>query len=644
MGLVTLVWPAACLAQAAAPDEAGAAAATAPGDVVVTANRATTPIWRVGQSITVLTESQIQADQETDVADILARTPGIALARNGGPGQTTSLFIRGAESDQTLVLIDGVKVNDSSDPGDGFDFANLLAGDVARLEVLRGPQSTLYGSEAIGGVVNVITAEPTKPFQGDARLEGGSYGTAYAKLGLGGKETAWDWRLSAWYSASDGVSAFDRGFGGVGSDPVHSAGASGRIRWRLAPDIQIDQRGYFSFSRAEFDGYDTPTYAFGNDDEYGRVWQAVDYTGLNVSLWGGRLKNRLAYEYTALDRTNEDPQQVGSKFTFIGKGRADTVEYEGTLSLAPGYAAVFGAQTERSTINSQAPLYEAVPNEAATTLNSGYAQISGEIAPGLTLTGGGRYDDQTGVGGHPTAQASAAWRLNGGATILRASFGQGFKAPSLYELYSEYGNAALKPESANGWDAGIEQHLFGDRVILQARYFGRITNDLINFVSCYGVTTGGCATNTSGGYYDNVGRAEAEGAELQASWRASRRLSFDAQYTLDRVTDETPGSPTFGFQLARRPVSTASATASYLWPFALRTDLALRYAGQSYDDDAHDNVLAPYVLMDLRASYPIREGLEIYARIENLTDRHYETVYQYGTLGRAAYAGVRVTF
>jgi vitamin B12 transporter len=637
--------PAAALAQVApAPDEAGSAAATAVSQVVVTANRAVMPASQVGQAVTVLTAPQIQQDQETSLSDILDRTPGVTVARTGGPGETTSVFIRGADSDQTVTLVDGVKLNDPTDPGTGYDFANLIAGDVSRVEVLRGPQSTLYGSEAIGGVVNVVTADATRPFEANLRAEGGSFGEALVSGGVGGKDGPADWRLSGYSDQTKGVPCFDEEFGGRRPCAYHTDGFSGRFRYDLTPNLQFDQRAYYSWSRADFDGYDTPTGAFGDDEEYGHTQQWIDYTGINLSLFDGRLKNRLAYEYNAIDHDNQDPQQPGTTTTFLAHGRTDTIEYEGTYAIAPGYQAVFGAQSERSSMFAWSPAYEPAPNRAHDTINSGYAQITGEVLQSLTLTGGVRYDDQTKVGDHVTGQASAAWRLNDGNTILRASWGQGFKAPSLYQLYSEYGNLTLRPEEANGWDAGVEQHFFDGRVVVQGTYFGRDTRNLIDFVSCYGITVGPCATNTVGGYYANVARAEAEGAELQARWQATKRLSLSANYTFDDSEDRSPGSPTEGYQLARRPKNTANVDAGYVWPIKLRTDLVVRYAGESWDDDAHTELLKAYTLVDLRASYPLRDGVELYGRIENLTDQHYETTYQYGTLGRAAYAGVRLTY
>ena len=627
--------------QAPSPDVAGATAATTVEQVVVTANRSATPVDEVGQQVTVLTLPQIRLDQETGIADILARTPGVVVTRNGGPGQTTSLNIRGAESAQTVVLIDGVKVNDPSNVGAAYDFANLIAGDVSRIEVLRGPQSTLYGSEAIGGVVNVITNDATRPLEGDAQAEGGSYGTAYVRGGIGGKDGPTTFRLGAYYNSTDSVSAFDRAFGGREADGFHTAGASGRFTYDLTPEVQFDERAYYTFSRTEFDGFDTPTFTFGDDAEFGRVQQVVDYTGLNVSTLGGRLKNRIAYEYNELDRRTEDQTTGLNKATFDGLGRVQTFDYEGTFAIAPRYTLVFGAQDERSQFSTDSPAFDPVPlpppTKANVSIASGYGQITGQVLPNLTLTGGVRYDAHSTFGDHVTGQASAAWVARPG-TVLRASFGQGFKAPSLYQLYSPYGSLSLRPEEANGWDAGVEQHLLDDTVVLQATYFGRRTHNLIEF------------TPTSAppyGAYQNVDKAEAEGVELEGQWHVTRALDLTANYTFDDDEDRSPQSPTRGRQLIRRPKNTANLTATYVWPVRLSTSVAVRYAGNTFDvdQDTGDTVVVDsYTLVDLRASYPLRNDIELYGRVENLADKRYETTYQYGTLGRAAYAGVRVSF
>ncbi len=642
--------PPSALAQATAPtpDIAGAGAATEAPTVVVTANRSPAPISQVGQSITVLTGPDIQADQETDVADILARTPGLTLDRNGGPGQPTSVFIRGADSDHTVVLIDGVKVNDPSATGTGYDFANLVTGDVSRIEVLRGPQSTLYGSEAIGGVINYITADATRPLQGDAQAEGGSYGTAYVRGGIGGKDGPATFRLGAYYDSTDSVSAFDRAFGGREDDGFHTAGASGRFSYDLTPDLQFDERAYYTWSRAEFDGFDTPVDAalgyssFGDDDEFGRTQQVVDYTGLNLSTFDGRLKNRVAYEYNELDRRNEEPDGAyGGKSTFDGLGRVNTFDYEGTFAIAQGYTLVFGAQDEKSSFNTDS--FGGPATKANTSTDSGYGQITGQVLANLTLTGGLRYDAHSTFGDHVTGQASAAYVVIPG-TILRASFGQGFKAPSLYQLYSAYGSPSLRPEEANGWDAGVEQHFLQDRVVVSATYFGRKTTNLIDFVDCFSAAQAGCtpARLANFGYYDNVAKAEAEGVELQADWKPVTALDIAGNYTFD--DDQDKSGEAVNDQLARRPKAAANLSATYVWPIRLSTTVAARYAGRSFDSDQSATLLKSYTLVDLRASYALAENLELYGRAENLADTRYETAHQYGSLGRAGYGGVRLKF
>ena len=636
------------------PDVAGASAANAAGEVVVVANRTSQPIVKVGQSVTVLTLPQIQADQELVVSDILARTAGVTVTRSGGVGEPTSLNIRGAPTDQTVVLIDGVKLDDPSAAEGGYDFSDLLVSDVSRVEILRGPQSTLYGSDAIGGVVNIVTADPTRPLQGDAQVEGGSYGTVYAKAGVGGLDGPVTWRLAANEYSTTGISAFDQHLGGREPDGYSNQGVSSRFGYAFTPDVSLDLRGVFVNARSDFDGFSTPTGAFGDDSEYGTTQEAIGYAGLNFNLLDAQLKNRLAVQYTSTDRNNYDPADAPIDKTFDGLGTNLRAEYQGVYAIAPGWQGVFGAQHEQSNIAVSTPAFNnplspayfppgSPPIKASVSTESGYGQLQGEVVPGLNLTAGGRYDDNSTFGGHFTGQASAAWSPNGGDTVLRASWGQGFKAPTLYELYSQYGAPGLKPEQADGWDAGLEQRLWGRRIDLQATWFSRDTDNLIAFIDCVSTSTPQCA-NGRFGYYANVDRAQAYGVELSGAVRPVRGLEITANYTLTDTEDRSPGSPTFGKALPRIPRDMANASVSYAWPIKLTTAVAVRYAGNSYDDPANTILLKAYTLVDLRAAYPLPHGLEIYGRIENVANTVYETVYQYGTLGRAAYVGVRATF
>lgn len=613
--------------------------------VVVTANRAEEARDHVPFSITVLDAARIRQSQAVSAVDLLAQTPGVSFNRNGGPGQTTGVSIRGAETSQTLVVIDGVRVNDPSSPGGGYDFGNLLLGDVSRIEVLRGPQSTLWGSQAIGGVVNIITAEPTEGLHADGQVEGGSYGTFNSRAGVGGKVGRLSFRVGGGYFLTDGVSAFDRRFGGKEDDGFRQGQVSGRAKVELTADADLDLRAFYTDSRTSFDGFPPPLYRFGDTAEFGRTQQFVDYTGLNLRTLGGALTHRLAFQYAAIDRANLDPSQAPFDVTFKSRGRTERFEYQGTAQIRDGWRATFGAERERTAFDDLSP-FAGANARPRTGINSGYAQLQADVIPSLTLTAGGRYDDHDTFGGHSTGQVGAAWRLNGGATVLRASYGSGFKAPTLYQLYSDYGNTGLNPEEADGWDAGIEQRLANGKYVVQASYFGRDTTNLIVFTSCSATPNPICngPVGRPYGYYANVAKTFAQGVELQGQAELATRLILSGQYTFTDAEDRSPGSFAFGKHLQRRPQHTASATLTYGWSNGASVAAALRYAGDSFDDRTEARRLKSYTLIDLRGSYPINPHLELYGRVENLADERYETVYQYGTLGRAAYGGVRVRF
>ncbi|HEX3846904.1 MAG TPA: TonB-dependent receptor [Steroidobacteraceae bacterium] len=623
-------------------------------EVVVVATRAPEPLSKVGSSVTVLDEAAIKDSQVALVADLLAQTPGLSVARIGGVGSQTSVFIRGADSDHTLVVIDGVQINDPSRTDGGFDFQDLLTSDVSRIEILRGSHSTLYGSQAIGGVINIVNPEPASPFEARAQAEGGSHDTGYFNGSVGGKDDALLWRLSANWLGTSGIPTFDERYGGKRLDASQIGGGSGEIRYDFTPNVQLDTRAYYTVARTDFDGYDTPpNFTFGDDNEYGRTSQLIGYSGLTLKAPEAHLTNRVAVQFTESQTRDYDPDapvnEAAFAFgteTFYGVGKNVREEYQGTWDLLPGYQLVFGAQHERSTIETDSPVFDLsgpMPLENSATMNSGYTQLQAEALPGLTLTAGGRYDRHSAFGGHSTGQLAAAWDLDDGHTILRASFGQGFRAPSLYQLYSNYGDPSLDPELATGWDAGVERHAWDGRLTLSATYFHRNSRNLIEFIDCFSAPGPLCAIRPAG-YYANVDRAIAQGVELQATLRATDALNLSANYTLTDTEDRSPGSPTYGNELPRRPRNTANASATYQWPMGLRTIVDARYAARSFDDAENLIVMGGYVLYDLKASYALNERLELYARVENLSDKHYETAYQYGMLGRSAYAGARVKF
>jgi len=259
----------------------------------------------------------------------------------------------------------------------------------------------------------------------------------------------------------------------------------------------------------------------------------------------------------------------------------------------------------------------------------------------LTLTGGLRYDDHDTFGNETTGGASLAWSATP-TTLVRASYGQGFKAPTLFQLFSEFGNEALAPERADAWDAGIEQRLLNDALLLSATYFRRDTDDMIDFVSCFPATDPRCAAQPFG-FYDNVAKTEAEGIELGVVAHIGERLRIDANYTDMDTTNRAPGR-NFGRELPRRAGRTFNGEIAYAWPIGLTTTVAVLDVGRSFDDAANTVVMDGYTVVDLRASYALRDNFELFGRLENAFDQDYETIARYGTPGRGVFVGVRQTF
>jgi vitamin B12 transporter len=614
-------------------------------NVVVTANRIEQPLSRVGDSVTVISGQEQRRSQKTSVSDLLATTPGVTVARNGGLGGSTTLRIRGAESDQTVVLIDGVKINDPSQASGGFNFGDLLTSEYAQIEVLRGPQSTLWGSQAIGGVVNIVTSTPEGPLAGALSAEGGSHETALvrAHAQAGGERFAW--RVAGNYLTTDGISSFDRDLGGRERDSYRNVGFNARGIYHITANASAEVRSTWSDGRSEYDGFPAPTFRLADVPEYGTTEELVTYAGLNLAALDGRLENRIGFSYTDTDRLNIDPSSP-VPVTFDAYGRNKRWEYQGTLQISDAIGAILGLESERSELSSASPTTfdpNPTPLRGEVQLDSAYAQLTMTPIEVLTLTAGVRHDDHDTFGNHTTARTSAAWSVTP-STILRATYGEGFKAPTLFQLYSQYGNLDLDAEQAEAWDAGVEQRLFANKVTVAATYFRRDTTDMIDFVSCFDEIVPARCQAQPDGYYDNVQQAEAKGVELSLAAQLTERLAFNANYTSMESENAARDSDNFGRSLARRPNQTANALISYEWPLGLTTAVAVQHAGRSYDNVANTVVLDSYTLVDFRASYAVSKSLEVFGRIENAFDQDYETIRRYGTLGRTFYGGLRQSF
>ncbi|MFZ4689446.1 MAG: TonB-dependent receptor plug domain-containing protein [Polymorphobacter sp.] len=612
------------------------AADTTPETIVVTANRAPQPLARVGQSISVLDAAEIERRQSNTVLDLLRTLPGVTVARNGGVGGTVGVFIRGADSDQTVALIDGVKINDPASPGGGFNFGNLLTGNIARIEVLRGAQSVLWGSQAIGGVVNMITRAPTETPTANLRGEYGYRDTAQIVGNIAGKAGPLSASAGAGYYRTDGISAFSESRGGRERDGYDNFGANANLNLALSDSISIDARGWFSDGTVAIDGFAPPTFAFGDTAETTNTREIVAYTGVNATLFDGRFRNRLGFAYTDTRRRNSD---AGFK-TFAGDGRNERLEYQGTFDISSGWQLTAGVERETSR-------YETTGFGTTTTgrarIHSVYGQLVATPLTGLSLTAGVRQDNHDRFGGATTFGTSGVFTPGDSGTTLRASYTEGFKAPSLFQLQSDFGNQTLRPERSKGWDAGITQRLLDGALEASATWFHRDSNDLIDFAGCPQPLTGVCTGRPFGTYF-NILRARAEGVELGLQLRPTDALRMQANYTFTDARNRAAGTANFDKQLARRPQHSITALVDYQWEFGLATGATLTHVGASFENASNATRLPGYVLVDLRASFPVADRIEVYGRVENLFDEQYETTLRYGQTGRAGYAGVRLRY
>lgn len=622
-----------CLLPVCAAFVPGIAIAEDADTIIVSANRSVQSTEEVAQSVSVITLDEIVTRQSVAVSDLLRLVPGVTVTSNGGLGTATSVNIRGADSDQTVALIDGVKLNDPSSTGGGFNFGNLLTGNVERIEVVRGSQSVLWGSQAIGGVVNIVTRAPTEQPALNLSGEYGWRDTARVVGNVSGKAGPVAASLGAGYLRTDGFSTFNEARGGKERDGYRNFSAQGKVVIALADAVSVDLRSWYSDGKTGIDGFPAPTFSFGDTPEFARTRELVGYAGLNAALLDGRWRNRFAFTLTDTRRRNTDLTGGTSVETFDAKGRNERFEYQGNIDLSDAISAIAGAETEKARFRTSS--YGAPFSVASARITSFYGQLTVKPLTGLSLSGGVRHDDHEIFGGKTTVSANGLFTPNGGDTIVRASYGEGFKAPSLFQLFSDYGNTALRPETSHGWDAGITQKLLDGRIEVGATWFHRDTRNLINFVSCT-VLTGICVGRPFG-TYDNVAKARAQGLEFMLALRPVDRFRVQANYGyVDAINVAT------GLDLARRPRHSVNLSADYDWLFGLKTGATITHVSASYDNASNSRKLEGYALVDLRAAFPVTRTVELYGRVENLFNEQYETTFRYGTPRRAAYAGVRL--
>ena len=612
-------------------------------EVVVTATRLETPAREVGSSVSVVTGESLERYKRQFILEALRECAGTSVTQNGGPGGAASIFLRGANSEHTLVLLDGVALNDPINPSRSADLAHLYFDNIDRIEVLRGPQSPLYGSDALAGTVNIITHRGDGPARWRLGLSGGSYGTYSGQAGLSGSTEKADYSLGVSGFATGGVSAASSmRAGNSEKDGYRNLTFSGRAGVSLGKDLNLEVTGRAIDAGTDIDNFGG---AYGDDPNNRQDYRSLFLrTQLRGLFLGNRWEQKLAAAVTDSRRTHDNPvddlHPLESE-TGDFRGRLLSLDWQNNVFVHASNTVTAGLEVRQEQGQSEYNYSYAgmdfpsrFPVQKAQTAGV-YVQDSVRLGGRFFATAGVRYDRHSEAGDAVTYRLAPAFIIQETGTRLRASLGTGFKAPSLYQLYAPstvygpIGNPGLEPETVRGWDAGIDQDWGNGRVRTSITYFRNDFENLIDFSFSEG--------------YVNIGRALSRGVEAEAGLTPLRGLSLSVVFTYLEAEDAETGE-----RLLRRPRNNVSVLARYDFAGRWSASLAYDYAGNRRDVEytAFSSVpvtLSPYSLLNGVLAYQAGPGVQVFARVDNALNAEYEVVYGYGTPGASLQFGVRLS-
>lgn len=613
--------------------------------MVVTATRVETPISEVGSSVTLIPRAEIERRQAVHLLDVLRGVPGLDVVRQGGAGQQASVFLRGANSGHTLVLVDGIEVNDPSNPSRAFDFAAMPVENIERIEIVRGPGSTLYGSDAMGGVINIITRRGAGQPKVSLSAEGGSYETHQEKFSLRGGTEMVNYSVAATWLNSAGISAAGEKYGNSERDGYERKSLSSRFG--LTPNEVLDIDIFYRYLDAEAD-LDAFAGTFG-DDPNNTLNSRSDYfrAQAQLALFDGFWQQTLGVSLTDYDRSNDDKADADRPLDTV-KARYDSqfskLDWQHNFNLSQANTLTFGAEYEEETAEGSFFSTSSFGSfaseiEKATVRTTGYyLQDQARFNDNLVVTAGARLDDHSRFGSEETWRLTASYRFPSTGTRFRGSYGTAFKAPTLSQLFevTTYGsgNPDLAPEKSRGWDFGVEQTLLEQRIQLGATWFHNRFDNLIS--NRYNVATGKFE-------WLNIDDARTRGLELTLEVQPVDSVSIAAGYTYTDTEDRATGQ-----ELLRRPSDKYNLNVNYRPLEQAELTLELLHVGKREDFDSEPpfavTTLSAYTVVNLMGAYSFSEALRLTGRIENLLDEKYEEVSGYGTPGIAGYVGASLSF
>jgi vitamin B12 transporter len=619
--------PVVCHAQEATPTPSPAEAEME--SVVVSATRFDIPLDQSPASASVISSEELEQKQIQRVSDALREVPGLSVVQTGVAGQLTSVFTRGLRSEHTQVLLDGIPINQGLQGA--FNFADFTTEDIGRIEVVRGPQSTIYGPRALAGVIQIFTKQGTGTPGVMLATEGGSYDTFREWSQSDGKVDGFDYSVGA--SRLDTENARP-------NNNYRNTAVIANVGWSPNPPSlgnstaaseQLRISSLFTYSVSDIGLPNTIFDPRPIDHFLTERWLIGPHIDWKPSEWWDH-KLIVAYDH---ERQINNPNEDG----FVGPTRAvferTQVDYQNDLRPASWLTLTSGFYYSRINAGQERPFVLFGPTFISDHTNETAGFVEATLTPveNLILVGGGRYDHFNQFGGIWTYRFAGSYKIDKTNTILHSSVGTGFSPPSSQDKI--FGNNfGLKPEEDLGWDIGIRQELWQNRVDLGLTYFH---NDLSNVIGFNGL-------------FDtlNLGAAETQGLEAELHAQPVPNLVFTAAYTYLEAekTSSKDVSQLQGARLPRRPRNEIYVSATYLAWKRLRTVIEakfvnareeLNFGGPNFD-------IEDYSFVNIAAEYEVNPHFSIFGRVDNLTNEHYSEVFGFPSLGRAAYGGVKVRF
>lgn len=623
-------------------------------EVVVSVTQTETSLEKIGgNSVTVITAREIEEKNCLTVEEVLRTVPGITIVSNGGMGTKSSVFIRGADSKNTLVLMDGIMVNDPSGANRDANLAGINLDNVARIEVVRGAMSVMYGSNATAGVINIITKKGTQDPEVTALVEGGSYGTWKAGANALGASDRFTYSISASTITRDGFSVANKDNDQIPqdgntdeADGYKDMTFAGKFGMDISEDFALNATLRYMDSTIELDDYEGgytgdniasswvfdpvsenfintrvafPEGLTNKRSESERIWGQV---GTNNTFADGFMESILAYKFSRNDQqsydNNNDPW-------YDYTGDTDEISWQGNLN--------FDIHTLSLGVGR---FVEAMESQSASVAQTDTRTLSYWVqdqlfwGESLTLIAGVRLDDHESFGEKVTFRIAPSYEISPTATLLKASFGTGFRSPSLYELYSEYGNPLLEPEESMGWDMGFEQGVMDNTLRFGVTYFEMDFKDRIGYDFLISR------------YNQLAGTTETSGVEVFTRWTPVNDFSCGISYTYTHARDPE------GNHLVRRPYNEVSFNSRYRF-----LEKAVVNMDILWKDDRDESVYAmdkdgnpvetldSYMVVNLSASYDISKHFQVFTRVDNLFDTYYEEAFSYATPGLSGYLGFK---